>query len=166
MKTLAAVLLFLFAATPPQAAEVRAVPSLDLSRYLGSWYEVARYPVFFQRGCTRSKATYSQTRPDRINVTNTCIRDGKLSSITGDATIKAPGKLRVSFSKFIPFRADYWVLYVDKSYTTAVVGGPGRSTGWILSRKPNRSRESLGAALKALERNRYDVSRIEFEGER
>jgi apolipoprotein D and lipocalin family protein len=165
MKTCAALLLLLFA-TQSHAAEVRVVTSLDLNRYLGTWYEVARYPVFFQRGCTRSKAIYSQTRPDRINVTNTCIRNGKLSSITGDATIKAPGKLRVSFSKFIPFRADYWVLYVDKSYTTAVVGGPGRSTGWILSRTPNRSRESLGAALRALERNGYDVSRIEFEGER
>jgi apolipoprotein D and lipocalin family protein len=166
MKTIVAFLVLLLAAAPATAAEVRAVPSLDLNRYLGTWYEVARYPVFFQRGCTRSKAIYAQTRPDRISVTNTCIRNGKLSSITGDATIKAPGKLKVSFSKFIPLRADYWVLYVDKSYTTAVVGGPGRRTGWILSRKPNRSRESLGAALRALEWNGYDVSRIEFEGER
>jgi apolipoprotein D and lipocalin family protein len=166
MKTLAAVLCFLFAAALAHAAEVRAVTSLDLNRYLGTWYEVARYPVFFQRGCTRSKAIYSQTRPDRISVTNTCIRNSKLSSITGDATIKAPGKLRVSFSPFIPFRSDYWVLYIDKSYSTAVVGGPGRSTGWILSRKPNRSRASLSPALQALERNGYDLSWIEFEGER
>lgn len=152
--------LFLIVMLPVTAlgAEVRAVTDLDLSRYLGTWYEIARYPMFFQRGCTQSKAEYRALPDNRIAVINSCQRNGKLSVAEGDAIVKGPGKLAVSFSRFMPFRADYWVLHVDDGYRTAVVGGPSRKTGWILSRTPNRSRESLKEALAVLERNGYDTS--------
>ncbi|MCX7670601.1 MAG: lipocalin family protein [Anaerolineae bacterium] len=151
-------------AVSAQAGEVRAVGNLDLNRYLGTWHEVARYPVIFQRGCTRSKAVYRKIDDRRISVTNSCVRNGKVTEIEGDAIVAGPGKLKVSFFRFLPFRADYWVLYVDKTYSTAVVGGPGRRAAWILSRTPNRSRASLAPALRALERNGYDISAIRFEG--
>lgn len=141
-------------------AEVRAVTNLDLSRYLGVWHEVARYPMIFQRGCTDSKAVYRKLAEDRISVANSCTRNGGVAVAEGDAIVISPGKLAVSFSRFMPFRADYWVLYVDQGYTTAVVGSPGRRFGWILSRSPDRSRESLAPALQTLEANGYDLSKL------
>ena len=146
-----------------QAAEVKAVSGLDINRYLGTWHEVARYPFFFQRGCTQSKAEYVKLAKDRISVVNTCRRSGRIVTAKGDAIVSGPGKLRVAFSKLLPIRADYWVLYIDKTYSTAVVGSPNRRVGWILSRSQNRSHKSLEPALAALRRNGYDLSRLEFE---
>ena len=156
-------LVFVFVGCAAQAAEVKSVSGLDLNRYLGTWHEVARYPFFFQRGCTQSKAEYAKLAEDRISVVNTCRRGGKTVTAKGDAIVSGPGKLRVAFSKLLPIRADYWVLYIDKTYSTAVVGSPNRRVGWILSRSPNRSRNSLEPALAALRRNGYDLSRLEFE---
>lgn len=139
------------------AAGVKTVQDLDLSRYLGTWHEVARYPLFFQNGCTQSKATYKLLNASKISVHNQCIKNGKKIEIKGDAIVKAPGKLAVKFSRFMPFRAPYWVLWIDKNYTLAVVGEPKQKNGWILSRSRSPSKTQLAPALKALTDNGYKL---------
>ena len=147
----------LLTASPAFAAGVKTVQNLDLNSYLGTWHEVARYPLFFQRGCKQSKATYKLINPKKISVHNRCIKNGKKTEIKGDAIVKGPGKLAVKFSVFMPFRAPYWVLWVDPNYKVAVVGGPNRKNGWILARSPNPSKDQLAPALKALTDNGYKL---------
>lgn len=154
LSLLTAIVLF---ATPALSAGVKTVQDLDLKRYLGTWHEVARYPLFFQKGCKQSKATYTLVNPAKISVYNRCIKNGKKTEIKGDAIVKGPGKLAVKFSVFMPFRAPYWVLWVNKNYTVAVVGEPKRKNGWILARSPNPSKKQLAPALKALTDNGYKL---------
>lgn len=137
---------------------------LDLERYEGLWYEIARFPVSFQEGCVAVTARYELQPTGEISVTNTCREDaldGPLRSIKGSAEVTGPGQLSVSFSQ-IPFvSAPYWVLWVDEDYLTAVVGVPSGRAGWILNRDPQIPRDRLRAALEVLDFNGYDVTRIE-----
>lgn len=158
MRLIFIVIAILFAASPTLAAGVKTVQDLNLKRYLGKWHEVARYPLFFQKGCKQSKATYKLIGPKKISVHNRCIKNGKETEVMGDAIVKGPGKLAVKFSVFMPFRAPYWVLWVDPNYKIAVVGGPNRKNGWILARSPNPSKKQLAPALKALTDNGYTLN--------
>ena len=132
------------------------------ARYLGTWYEVARYPVFFERGCVGVTATYGQNPDGTISVLNICKNpDGSTkSTIEGSAEIVGPGRLKVSFPS-VPFGAsDYWVLWTDESYRTAVVGAPNGKSGWILNREPQIPADRLNAAREVLDFNGYDLSRL------
>ncbi len=132
-------------------------------RYLGLWYEVARYPVPFQAGCVGVTAEYGAREDGGISVLNTCRHpDGSVrSSISGSAEIVGPGRLRVRFPS-VPFIAgDYWVLWTDADYRTAVVGVPNGRAGWILSRTPEISPDHLAAARDILAFNGYELSRLE-----
>ncbi len=132
------------------------------ARYLGTWYEVARYPVPFERGCVKVTATYGMQNDGNISVINTCRNpDGSVKSqITGTAEIVGPGRLKVSFPS-VPFgAADYWVLWVDEGYRTAVVGAPNGKSGWILNRDPQIPQDRLNAAREVLDFNGYDLSRL------
>ena len=125
---------------PPLAT----VPYVDLTRYQGRWYEIARLPMWFQRGCLQSQADYQILDPATVAVTNSCVtEDGGQKMATGRATVVDPetrAKLEVVFdnwfSRLFPSvaRGDYWVLYLDPDYTVAVVGQPSREYLWILSR--------------------------------
>ena len=123
----------------------RAVPEpakpVELERYLGRWYELARYNAAFQKDCEAVSADYSLTAPDRIKVINRCRKasvDGKVKQATGKAKIVAGSnnaKLRVSF--FGPFYGDYWVLDRADDYSWSIVGEPSGRYLWLLHRKPN-----------------------------
>ena len=140
----------IWGAKPVQAADGNAplgvVPSVDLTRYAGKWYEIARLPNRFQRDCAgNATATYT-LRPDgKITVLNECRKaDGRRKSAKGTARVadaKGPNtKLKVTF--FWPFSGKYWIIDLDPEYRWAVVGEPGRDYLWILSREPQ-----LDAAL-------------------
>jgi apolipoprotein D and lipocalin family protein len=133
-------------------------------RYLGLWHEVARYPVPFEAGCVGVTAEYG-LRPDGlISVRNSCrAADGTVkSTIAGTAEIVGPGRLVVRFAS-VPFvAADYWVLWVDESYRTAVVGSPDGRSGWILNRDPEIPADRLTAAKEVLDFNGYDLTRLEI----
>jgi apolipoprotein D and lipocalin family protein len=142
----------IWSAKPVSAADGKAplkvVPSVDLSRYAGKWYEIARLPNRFQRDCaSNTTATYS-LRPDgKITVINECrTTDGRTRSANGTARVAdATGpntKLKVTF--FWPFSGNYWIIGLDSEYRWAVVGEPGRDYLLILSREPR-----LDAALYA-----------------
>ena len=116
------------------------VQNVDLKRYAGKWYEIARLPTRFEKGCRCVTAEY--TIMDKyIEVKNSCtegaVADAKTRSITGKAFRKerdTSGKLKVQF--FWPFKADYWIIALDSDYQYALVGHPNREYLWILSRTP------------------------------
>ena len=141
---------------------MRPVSTFDAQAYTGLWYEVARFPVPFQDGCTETTATYEIVAEDELSVYNTCTRGGDIDDITGKAELIAPGQLKVSFAS-VPFvRSDYWVLWVNDDYTSAVVGTPSGRAGWVLNRTPDVSDETREMALSVLSANGYDTSRLLF----
>ena len=119
---------------------LRTAERVDLERYLGTWYEVARLPAFFERGCVGITATYSQAPDGHIRVVNRCSRgscSGKHAEIEGSARVvdaATNARLKVHFRG--PFGGDYWILDVGSSYDYALVGTPSRKRLWILSRTP------------------------------
>ena len=153
-----ALLLCAATATPAAAAEVTSVEQLDISRYAGRWHEIARLPMFYQRGCVgENTAQYTLRADGLIGVHNTCRdKDGELDTVEGVARRDAThaGRLEVRFApdwlSWLPLTwADYWVIAVDPDYQWAVVGEPGRKYLWILSRTPGMSRARLDE-LKAM----------------
>jgi apolipoprotein D and lipocalin family protein len=152
MKTSLAMLMSMCALILASCAEIESrqplqtVASVDLVRYAGTWYEIARLPMWFQRHCVDSKAIYT-LRPDgTIGVHNECITDtGGLDQVEGIATIvdiQTNAKLAVTFDNFFarlvgPSReGNYWILDLDPDYQTALVGTPNRRYLWMLSRSP------------------------------
>jgi len=124
---------FFTACTTPKAP-LATVEKVNIDKYLGTWYEIARYEHFFERGCSDISATYSLREDGEIDVLNSCTKDGKLSQAKGVAyaTDDTNAKLKVSF--FRPFYGNYWVLMLDEEYKYVVIGEPTREYFWILSR--------------------------------
>lgn len=133
--------------------------SVDLARYAGTWYEIARLPMWFQRHCIDSKAVYT-SRPDgAIGVHNECVTDaGGLDQIDGVATVvdaRTNARLTVVFDNFFARlfgssrEGNYWIIELDPDYRTSVVGTPDRRYLWILSRTP---RLDDGAYQRLIER--------------
>lgn len=145
------------------ATSIAAQQDFTAARYLGRWFEIARYPVSFQKGCTATTADYGPVDATTISVINTCRQDspdGPVRQIDGTAEIVGPGKLKVRFGS-VPFvAADYWVLWVDEDYQTAVVGVPSGRAGWILARTPRIDPARRARAEAALRANGYDPERL------
>ena len=135
------------------------VAALDLSRYLGEWYEIARFDHSFERGVEQAKANYTQNADGTIKVVNTGIKDGKPKTAIGKGkTTDTPGLLRVSF--FGPFYADYRVMMIDEDYTYALVGSGGADYLWILSRTPGLSETAKSELLAEAQRRGYDTGKL------
>ena len=119
--------------------ELEVVRAVDLSRYAGRWYEVARLPNRFEKKCADSvTATYTLRFDGKVDVVNRCRKaNGTYATATGKAKVvdkKTNAKLKVTF--FWPFYGDYWILDLGPNYEYAVVGAPNRDYLWILSRTP------------------------------
>lgn len=148
----------------PPTAELKVVESLDLSRYAGRWFEVARLPNAFQRQCVADTSATYTLRPDgKITVLNECRRaDGHVDRITGVAKRSSPdqpnAKLRVTF--FWPFYGNYWVIDLDHDYRWAVVGEPGRRYFWVLSRDPTIDGPTLDGIVARARAQGYDLSKL------
>jgi apolipoprotein D and lipocalin family protein len=125
----------------------RLVPTtrnVELPRYMGQWHEVARLPVFFQKGCTGSTAEYTLNPDNTVGVVNRCVKNGQPRQVRGTATVvdtrnNAVLEVRFKewFSVFIP-RAktgNYFILWLEPDYSAAAVGAS--NSLWILSRKPS-----------------------------
>lgn len=160
-----------WAAAAP-ASGLETIPSLDLQRYLGSWYEIAKFPNRFQRKCAGfTKATYSVLPDGRIGVENACrVADGSTDATTGVARqiggASSPQlKVRFApaiFSVFPMVWGDYWVIDLDSGYTLAAVSEPGRDYLWILSRTPTVEKEAYDALVGRLASKGFDVSKLEL----
>jgi len=146
------------------SVEMTTVARLDTDKYLGRWYEIARFPVRFEEGCVGVTADYALRDDGQIRVVNTCRQgtlDGPVEQAEGRARVEGPGKLSVTFVPWLPFaRGDYWVLYLDADYSLSVVGSPNGKTGWILSRTPQITEAQRATAEAALQRNGYDTGRL------
>ncbi len=165
--------LWLAAPVPLALAEgVRMTPvaTLDLQRYAGVWYEIARLPNPFQEKCAHSVVARYALRDDgRLDVVNECIEeDGRTSRASGVARLAdtkgPPSQLKVRFAPaFLSFLSavwgDYWVIDLAPDYSYAVVGEPKRRYLWILSRTP-RMPEPLYTEILGRAARLYDVSRI------
>lgn len=154
-----------FVALPAMAqTPVASVAAVDLGRYAGRWYEIASFPMFFQRQCVGdTTAHYALDSDGRVAVTNRCRTESGFDEATGNATVvegSANGRLRVSF--FWPFRADYWVIGLDPEYRWAVVGNPNRKYLWVLSRTPQLAQPLLDAALASATQQGYDLQQLKY----
>ena len=136
-------------ATLESTGELPTAQSVDLSRYAGKWYEIARLPMWAQRHCVRSSAEYTLHESGEVSVRNACQTDSdEEMSIEGVATVverEHHAKLNVVFdqwaAKLVSFftssdKGNYWILRVDPEYRLAVVGTPDRDYLWILARTP------------------------------
>lgn len=150
---------FLMAGCAAQKIDNTPVKSLDLQRYLGEWYEIARFDHRFERGLEYCKANYVLCCEDRINVVNTGIKNGEPKTANGKAkTTDTPALLRVSF--FGPFYSDYRVLMLGDNYEYALVGSGSDKYLWILSRTPQLDESVKKAILAEATRRGYDVSKL------
>jgi apolipoprotein D and lipocalin family protein len=163
--------LFLAACTPPPVNRATNVPigpvaQVDLQRYLGKWYELARFPNGFEENCEGVTAEYAVRRDGRIDVVNTC-RDGSASGkpkvANGIARIvdtSSNAKLKVHFG--VPFEGDYWVLERADDYAWSLVGEPEGRYLWILSRTPTVSPAVRDDLLKRLAARGYAVDQLKW----
>lgn len=143
------------------------VQSVDLDRYLGTWYEIAHYPTFFQGGCASSVAEYSLRDDGTIRVFNRCLdADGnQVDSIEGTARVVDPAtnaKLVVTFPS-APFPGPYWIIDLDENYTYAVVSDPARLTLFILSRAPTLDSATLDGILDRLVTQGFEPDRLIYD---
>ncbi len=152
-----------------QRVAIAAVEEVDLERYQGRWFEIARFPFFFERDCFAVTADYRLRDDGTLSVLNQCAKgsvSGSIKSARGVAWPVAGGKLKVSFVP-IPFvkkwiAGDYWILSLDPDYSIAVIGSPKGKTGWILARQPHVTDAERAQALATLRQFGYDTTQLIF----
>ena len=142
---------------------VQTVSSVDLSRYVGTWYEIARYPNRFQNRCAGNVSANYEIREDgNITVVNSCKEEnGEINTAKGKAKIvdsRTNARLKVSF--FGPFYGDYWIINLGPNYEYAVVGTPDRNYLWILSRTPQMDDGLYDLLLQRIAAQGFDTARI------
>ena len=141
------------------AVDNSTVSALDLDRYLGTWYEIARFDHSFERGVEEAKAVYTLNKDGTVKVVNSGIKGGKPKTAVGKGKrTDRPGLLRVSF--FGPFYADYRVMMIDADYSCALVGSGGANYLWILSRTTSLPDVVKSAILAEATRRGYDTSKL------
>ncbi|MGA2641262.1 MAG: lipocalin family protein [Spirochaetia bacterium] len=166
ISSLAALTLFGCAGIPRGLAPLRLVESVDIQKYLGRWYEIARFTHRFERSLVGVTAEYSIRDDGRIQVINSGFRkslDGKHTDAKGVAWIpdpRRPAALKVSF--FWPFAADYLIFGLDQdNYSWALVGDNSREYLWFLARMPEISDELLQKMQQLARDQGYDPSRLD-----
>lgn len=153
-----------------QAEPVQAVPRVDLSRYSGTWFEIARLPNKFQTQCAASvSAEYLMRNDGQIDVINRCVKtNGELDAATGRAQIMdaaSNAKLKVRFApawlSWLPaVWGDYWILDLAADYSYAVVGDPGRKYLWILARNRSLPESVYQDLLQRIAKQGYDTTAL------
>jgi apolipoprotein D and lipocalin family protein len=147
---------------------VRPVPFVDLERYAGDWFEIARFPNRFQRQCVGDvTATYARRPDGRVDVVNRCRTAEGETEARGVARIvdeRTFSKLKVRFApawlSWLPVWGDYWIIALAPDYSWAVVGDPGRDYLWILARAPHLDDDSIAVARAAARDNGFDIGRL------
>ncbi len=159
------------AARPP----LQVVSDVNLPRYMGTWYEIARLPFRFEAQCVSDvTATYTLLEDGSVAVVNRCrTKEGGISEAKGLARRASQGgpaaKLKVRFApawlSFLPFVwGDYWIVDLAPDYTYAAIGEPGRKYLWILARTPSIDETTLKDIRARLEQNGYDLATLMRSG--
>lgn len=160
-------------AAPPSQGAVVPLDSVDLDRYAGRWYEVARFPNSFQSDCAgETVAEYERLTSGQIRVVNQCRQaDGTMKRAEGRAKLAdrdgPTSKLKVRFApaflSFLPMVwGKYWVLDLTEDYSAALVGDPGRKYLWVLSRTPVMTDSIYRRMVATAERQGFDVRRLQL----
>lgn len=178
MKTLIAAAILVLGGTfarasdnPPPVPPLTSINALDVPRYMGTWYEIAKYPAWFQEKCVAdTRAEYSLLPGGKVQVTNLCRQEnGGMKEAVGSARQigeKTSSRLEVRFApawlSFIPaVWGDYWVIDLDPQYQLVAVSDPKREYLWILSRTTKVDSAVYDALLGRLTRKGFDLQRIE-----
>jgi apolipoprotein D and lipocalin family protein len=147
----------------------QAIATVDVEKYMGKWYEIARLPMYFQRKCVSDTTANYILNPDKtIRVLNRCkTESGEFQEAEGLATSANDGnsKLKVSFLpaglRWIPFtKGDYWVLKIDPDYQVVLVGGPSHKYLWVLSRTPTIDASIYDEFIRTAQQNGYDTDEL------
>ena len=172
MKTrVIAPLLLLLSMNAGAAEALTTIPALDVPRYMGTWYEIAKFPNRFQKQCTGfTKATYSALPSGRVQVVNRCRTDkgetdeaiGEARQIGGPTSPKLKVRFAPAFLSFLPMVwGDYWVIDLDPNYQLAAVSEEKREYLWILARTPTVDKATYDALVARLAARGLDVSKLE-----
>ena len=153
------------ASNPPDT-----VASVDLQRYVGTWYEIARYPKIFELGLVGVTAEYALDNDGTVSVTNRGFMgklNGSESTIHGVATVvdkTSNAKLSVKFDPFPAslFPGDYWIIELGQNYEYAVVSDPKRATLWILSRTPQMDFSVYNGIIASLNEKGFDTKKLKL----
>lgn len=156
-----------------QNNELKTVDYVDINKYMGLWYEIAKIPNKFQKHCTKGiTAHYSIKKNGEIKVINSCIdEDEETDKAEGVARVvdkKTNSKLEVSFFSILGWRpvwGDYWIIGLDKDYKWAIVGTPSRKYGWILSRTTKLENKVVEKIFSILKQNGYNPDDFIFSGQ-
>lgn len=158
-------------AQKPGPAEVNPVANVDLLRYTGKWYEIAKYPNRFQTQCVgNTTANYTLKQNGRIEVRNECLlKSGKTKTAVGEAKVTdkvTNAKLKVRFAPsalawLSLVWGDYWIIDLDKEYNYVAIGEPKREYFWILSRKSSMDDATYRDILRRAEAMGFDPTRVE-----
>lgn len=150
--------------------DLPTVSKVDLKRYTGKWFEIARYPNKFQKKCVgNTTAMYTMKSDGKLEVVNECLeKGGTISNAKGEAKIvdrASNAKLEVrfapSFLSFIPaVWGDYWIIDLDENYQYSVVGDPKREYLWILSRKPEMDDKTYQNILRRVEKLGFNPGKL------
>ena len=159
-----------FIAQSEKASPVKTVRSVDLSKYAGTWYEIAKYPNKFQKQCVGNvTATYTLKAADKLEVLNKCLKkDGTVENAKADGKVEdkqTNAKLKVrfapGFTSFLPFVwADYWVIDLAPDYSYAVVATPDRDYFWILSREAEMKDALYQDILRRAEQQGFNPAKV------
>ncbi len=156
------IILTFFGCSSANYPPLDVVDKVDINRYIGKWYEIARLPFSQQEGCSCTTAEYEIIDSTTLRVINKCMKEGELDDANGKAFVvegSNNAKLRVQF--FWPFRGDYWVIELDKeNYKYAVVGTPSRKYMWILSRTPKMDEQIYNLLLQKASAKGFDISKL------
>lgn len=146
------------------------VDNVDLNKYQGTWYEIARFDQKFQKGCTAVTAEYNILKRNKISVINKCrlnTINGKLKTAKGKAWVvdkKTNSKLKVqfflSFIKLGFLAGDYWIIDLDENYEHVMVGAPNREYLWILARRPFMDDTTLTSLKDKANKLGFDASKL------
>ena len=156
------IVLFFLGCSVKEETMIKSVLQVDTQKYLGNWYEIARYENRFERGCVGASANYLLDK-DKLKVTNRCF-DAKgemIGQANGSAYIvqnSNGSKLKVTF--FWPFYGDYWIIKLADDYRYSVVSDPKQKYLWILAREKQLSQEDKKEILEFLEIEKYDTSKL------
>lgn len=152
----------------------KTVDSVDLNRYQGTWYEIARLPMIYQRDCLQSEAHYKIIGDNELSVINRCRTDkGTIQEAEGTAWPQEEGqssRFWVRFHSLISYvlpwmtRGHYWVLYLDPEYSMSLVGSPDHKFLWLLAREPQLSQAERDVLLKVATEQGYDVKSLIWSG--
>lgn len=143
--------------------DLTTIPEVDLERYAGTWYEIARLPNRFENSLICVTATYTLRNDGKITVINKGYKSEKKSwsKIKGKAWVpnsEYPGRLKVRF--FWPFKGDYYIIELNKEYSLALVGTPDRNLLWILSKDPNLSEAAYSEMVKIAKEKGFQTDRL------